>query len=1582
MKEVNEAIGMTELPAVVGALLEVLLNDKNESVEQSVTESIRQLSDEYPAVVIQAAVYFWELHRKMSSDQTISLLKIMTESLKDTEFLDDESASKVAKLALDELHGDMEEQASQLLVALSRAYCKQAMSDVIARFSLSEIPNHAIVKVAGLITVTNANDTIPYIRIFLNLLMPVMHRIHDQHLKIAISFTLGKFAEAINDYFINNEEPRNSDNEVDDLRESSQNLDVEITMMRNMLFTTLIDSWLRGSRDSQIIEGVLITISSLLPILPKNSNHNDTVKLIPILLNLCKKFANIRLSVTRVLAVILSSAIEADKENLRQYLENIHQVLFEYVCITPFTVNRDTLLTHYEVLKCFHAIVVLYPEEGLDRILSSLKSHSLTIRSRALMVLKHLINALPEENDTSMQRIALSLQDSLGESSAHQMVGAIVALMARPNLSLLPSQRATYIRFMVTNCAAKNEESLAYDEALHLLSSTVEGVENWLWPSLITALLDPLCSLSANSVLRALSPLAGKVIRDENINIVQKDFPSIKVLCRCLELLEDKKNRVAVLNFLRCASPLIGHMLKSKWDVKLQELMEILEEEVTSPVSIERSLKWEERLVEFLEESVQAEGENWSDNLAVELARKITAPHIGPLLGAVTDDVIHFNTLIAFSRLHTTNNSGEYSRAIGISAKRHLEIVLKLMEDSCNTEDSRKQPVKLLGLVKDVKATITAEHAKAGLLKCYAEIMRKGNPQVLFPEIERHILPWIIRQLHDCKEITAKEAGLIALEQVGKVVFTVSQPDSSGLKTKATALASLLALLQSPSGYRPLQLYSLILQAMISLLKIPPKLTQEEKEILISTMLDKMIATSSEIATMLSPKVTQSIITELGTVCGEIITDSADMLAEVVEILTPWMQSKSTAERKMTLIVLRYTLRSYHDSLKYTFPGGKLEPGKLLGRILSWSADPEPALRTLVIDCVILTLSIGARHRSILPDNNLNQDLNETKKIIVNEDPKLLYEGVKNLSVVACERIASGEIVSLAEGLIEGLLFRGEGGLAAGIALAELFKIRGAEIPRSSVSLIDNIINQMRLMENVSCLRNAAMTIKYLMKHHSQVVLEHLLHQPLPLDRGTQECWKELGTHEEFGLQTLGILLERLENNSVLSDSTSNSGKDGTAAFSSLAAIVALGYLLQSPNSEILIESQLAKVLGVLLKYLSGWIHVDAPVSITNTKFGFVPNRESSKLNPHREVYAVLVNVLTAVDSHTASGLLNNTEFDSAAEAEDNLVSIVHSVIRCLSDKTEVIMNLARSVEKLMTSTIPVQRAIATAFYAELVGKVNHDSIWLDGIINTLHEARADSSPLVRKLALIGLTHISYLKPKQIEEYFDNTMSALLEGLEEPSGASDVILESLNGLSVMLSIKIGRPVSPRIILTLKPFIEKENSKLRLAAVSALEAAVRNWQTTLDAVDDDITDQLLSCIPCLVIKLEDPNLAIIMFVREILCNCGKLLQCEPLVRAIDIHLGPNVSLNVEIFLREFIQCLRKELPKRAEELRNSVVRGYSRSEFTSTRATSALILGFFGRPTPEDVQRLLQLLRDNDSHVRSRAAQALALSFTL
>jgi len=73
-------------------------------------------------------------------------------------------------------------------------------------------------------------------------------------------------------------------------------------------------------------------------------------------------------------------------------------------------------------------------------------------------------------------------------------------------------------------------------------------------------------------VLRSLSPLAAKIIRDENSSTNERDFPGTKVLGRCLELLSNSANRPAVIAFLKSAAPLLGHQVKSYWDEKLQEL--------------------------------------------------------------------------------------------------------------------------------------------------------------------------------------------------------------------------------------------------------------------------------------------------------------------------------------------------------------------------------------------------------------------------------------------------------------------------------------------------------------------------------------------------------------------------------------------------------------------------------------------------------------------------------------------------------------------------------------------------------------------------------------------------------------------------------------------------------------------------------------------------------------------------------------------------------------------------------------------------------------------------------------------------
>lgn len=121
------------------------------------------------------------------------------------------------------------------------------------------------------------------------------------------------------------------------------------------------------------------------------------------------------------------------------------------------------------------------------------------------------------------------------------------------------------------------------------------------------------------------------------------------------------------------------------------------------------------------------------------------------------------------------------------------------------------------------------------------------------------------------------------------------------------------------------------------------------------------------------------------------------------------------------------------------------------------------------------------------------------------------------------------------------------------------------------------------------------------------------------------------------------MLLIKLESSNLFSEiavPSVHSGRNNIASLPSLAAMVGLKHLLESLHMESLITSkQLAGLLSVLLKYLSGWLHVDAPASLINTKYGYVPNRAAQKINPHTEVYSILTNILVIIHPNAASNL-------------------------------------------------------------------------------------------------------------------------------------------------------------------------------------------------------------------------------------------------------------------------------------------------------------------------------------------------------
>lgn len=151
-------------------------------------------------------------------------------------------------------------------------------------------------------------------------------------------------------------------------------------------FEVLTYTWLKTSKNFNVIENILTSLASILPLLPKTYDENLISKVTPMILNLCKK-SNVKLAASRfvilffcilvfklpfffyhrVLSLILTSATDTEKEPLKLHLEQIHHVLLDMVSVAPFEATREVLLAHYEVLQCFRAIVLLYPDESLDR---------------------------------------------------------------------------------------------------------------------------------------------------------------------------------------------------------------------------------------------------------------------------------------------------------------------------------------------------------------------------------------------------------------------------------------------------------------------------------------------------------------------------------------------------------------------------------------------------------------------------------------------------------------------------------------------------------------------------------------------------------------------------------------------------------------------------------------------------------------------------------------------------------------------------------------------------------------------------------------------------------------------------------------------------------------------------------------------------------------------------------------------------------------------------------------------------------------------------------------------------------------
>jgi hypothetical protein len=90
------------------------------------------------------------------------------------------------------------------------------------------------------------------------------------------------------------------------------------------------------------------------------------------------------------------------------------------------------------------------------------------------------------------------------------------------------------------------------------------------------------------------------------------------------------------------------------------------------------------------------------------------------------------------------------ARAVGISARNHLELVLLKLEKLGKEELTRKSS-RLLSFMKDAKHEVEVDRVRLTLLLCYGEVVLEASSTELLPQLEQGIAQWVLQQMQNAK---------------------------------------------------------------------------------------------------------------------------------------------------------------------------------------------------------------------------------------------------------------------------------------------------------------------------------------------------------------------------------------------------------------------------------------------------------------------------------------------------------------------------------------------------------------------------------------------------------------------------------------------------------------------------------------------------------------------------------------------------------------------------------------------------------------------------------------------------------------
>ncbi|XP_014251764.1 maestro heat-like repeat-containing protein family member 1 isoform X2 [Cimex lectularius] len=1571
----------SQLIEVLGYLLEAT-NDKEQNVREATSKALHSLIKKYPQDVVENIILYREKNGKISENSILLILNVLETAAQEKMQLPDEVVTNLVQFSFKEMQRNdsipaAQSVSSDILIHIFPNHFKQVLEYVFLYLKPEYELNACFLTTLGRLASSDAKRFVPVAKIALSILVPMMPPCRNEQIRIALSFAVGKFSEAILEYVGYLSKPDDS--------LSKETFSEEITAAYNVI----ANSWIQA-KEIKVCESAINSLGPIFTLLPEGKANQATSRAIICLLNAYKRPCIPHYLITQCLATVLKAATP---QAIQPVLDQTLHSLGNMVVVPPDFTLPPTVKQNNEVLRCYDHLGEHFPERLGDLLIKHLRMGNERDKIEALIVCSHLILGSNEVLGQRVNEITSAIRGVLQDPSL-KVKKALVKVIIALSCKGYAQNGSDFVEFLVRHCAVlptqigleHNELANVCSSTIQLLSSTVENMQDLLWNCLLKLVTDSTYDHAVPVITKALTQIAPK--RDPKYC---EGEPSRElVLCRCFALLGSPLNSnrgPAILCFLQQFSPFISVHIADLWTYKLPQLINYLQ------VSEWSESEWDSLLLEMINNTVttiSCHDGQWPLSMSKHLAELLTINHLNDEANvilstlAINTAVIEDKAIVAehldiiLSKFKTNQVSmKECARAIGILSSAHLDMVLTKLDTIAQTELNRRNS-RLWNLMKDSKAEAETEKCREALLECYAAIANRCPLMEFLPKLDQ-LTQWIMIQITSAKEQAGRDAALEAILNCAESLVRHKTETKHSIKNRANILDTVLQLVQQNKPN------PLAIKVITVLVKLPPHLVPDSRQHIMKTCFDRILSQESP-ANGFGNAVCLQTLKQLGELVEELLLDSVtpDRLDEITTLLEPWIKHRNSTQRLSALTVLRTALLAYYHNMQPGFvtPSTFNQSGDIIGTLVVRYFDSEESVCKVAAHCIGIVLAISnvydghshdpkiERMFENLPEENTSWHLT---KILCNKLPhpqlhKLtgrLLDGLTDVDVTACSNASD--------------------------VLAAVFTLKGAELFHYINDILGSLILQ--LVSSGGHPTNGVRAVLALAKHHPKLVINVLLKQPLPLHESLTDCWKAIATDDNLKSFALDHILVILSTCELFDDDSKQNNRPKTAAFHPLAAVSGLSEMVASTFIKSILSENISVLIPALLTLLAAFIGSAPPVlSPSPTKsIQIITNRDAYKIVPSKVVKDCLQRILLEVDCKTGAESLTTT----------SQLQHIESLVGCMPQFTlGICQNFHHLLPKLLmtfnqysTTSCENQRIIITAFYAEcfsvqcsLGGSVD----LIDNLISNLLSAITAPDQIVRALALKGLGYISSLNEHLRKRHEDAVLSALMQGVDDIDGSVHIRipLEAIQSLSKLIPvldssalIKIQVPVAIRI----KPFFEKEELGLRSTSLKLFgQLCIQGEEYS----QDGYKDQALSCFTHLLLHVSELEPSVVKACKFSLRQIAHLLNSEKVKNLLLNHLIDDAVLQFEPFAAKLVQSMSCEMEEVGSTM-FSVSLSFTKSKWPTIRANAALLLGLLYKNMSNNVKaiispepaiaRLIQVMKDDqNADVRAKAIKSLPL----